>query len=389
MKNIHYLQKELYALLQKDMTIFEFLQAGSLDGLWYWDLENPEHEWMNSRFWEILGYDPNVKEHLAKEWQNIIDQEDLKTALSNFEAHCKDPNVPYDQIVRYTHNNGHTVWIRCRGIAIRDEEGKPIRMLGAHNDITSLKESEVKLLEKMKLLQSANRDLKQYTSTVTHDLKAPIRTIKSFTELLRKELGDELPERASTFMDFIESEASRTQQLIEDLHRFATTPREAKDCVNVDTQEVLEQVAQSIFVDLEEKKGALTANNLPPVRSHPTLVSQVFQNLVSNAVKFCKEGQPPRVKIEGYQEGKWCTFSVQDNGIGIAPEHQSHIFDLFHRLHEESLYEGTGVGLSIVQRIVESHGGSLWVESISGEGSTFKFTLPSANEEVSHFVELT
>lgn len=138
----NYLQNELYNLVQNDNSIFEFIQSGSLDGIWYWDLENPEQEWMSPKFWQTLGYDPEQKKHLASEWQDIIFKEDLKLASENFEKHCTDPNHPYDQIVRYRHKNGSTVWIRCRGLAIRDQNGQAIRMLGAHTDITDLKLAE-------------------------------------------------------------------------------------------------------------------------------------------------------------------------------------------------------------------------------------------------------
>jgi len=159
----NYLKKELYLSIKEDSKIFEFIQSGSLDGIWYWDLENIENEWMSHRFWEVLGFDPNKKEHLVKEWQDLIYPEDLKVALNNFEKHCKDPNHPYDQIVRYKHKDGSTVWIRCRGIVIRDENAKPIRMLGAHTDITQIKklqqELEIKnhkLLQKQEEIQDLN-----------------------------------------------------------------------------------------------------------------------------------------------------------------------------------------------------------------------------------------
>jgi PAS domain S-box-containing protein len=143
----HYLQKELYERIQMDPSIFEFIQSGSLDGIWYWDLENPENEWMSSRFWETLGYDPGGKKHLASEWQDLIHPEDLKVTLDNFKMHCADPEHPYDQVVRYLHKDGSTVWVRCRGIAIRDDTGKPIRMLGAHTDLTPQKRVEEALRE--------------------------------------------------------------------------------------------------------------------------------------------------------------------------------------------------------------------------------------------------
>jgi histidinol-phosphatase (PHP family) len=141
----HYLQQELYDLVKSDTGIFEFIQSGALDGLWYWDLEQIEHEWLSPKFWTTLGYDPEDKKHLASEWQNIINEEDLALSKENLEKHCADPDYPYDQIVRYKHKNGSTVWIRCRGMAIRDSMGKPVRMLGAHTDITDLKIAEREL----------------------------------------------------------------------------------------------------------------------------------------------------------------------------------------------------------------------------------------------------
>ena len=140
-----YLKDELYQLIKTDESIFDFIQEGSLDGLWYWDLENPENEWMNARFWKVLGYDPNQMPHKASAWQEIINQDDLKLATENFVKHCENPNHPYDQIVRYTHKNGSTIWIRCRGVAIRDKAGKAIRMLGAHQDISEMKRREEEL----------------------------------------------------------------------------------------------------------------------------------------------------------------------------------------------------------------------------------------------------
>lgn len=149
----HYLKKELYEQIQKDVSVFEFLQNGSLDGIWYWDLVNPENEWMSHRFWTILGYDPKEKKHLASEWQDLIHPDDLQVAFSNFKKHCEDPDYPYDQVVRYQHKDGSTVWIRCRGIAIRDTTGKPIRMLGAHTNLT-----HQKLIEEM--LQNSEENYK-------------------------------------------------------------------------------------------------------------------------------------------------------------------------------------------------------------------------------------
>ena len=160
-----YLKKELYGLIKKDESIFDFIQEGSLDGLWYWDLENPENEWMNAKFWTVLGYNPDEMPHKSSAWKNIINQDDLKLAFDKVAKHCENPNYPYDQIVRYTHKNGSTVWIRCRGLAIRDEHGKPIRMLGAHHDITEIKNAEFKLLKEIEKAEESEKALKH-----SHDL---------------------------------------------------------------------------------------------------------------------------------------------------------------------------------------------------------------------------
>lgn len=205
----NYLKSELYNLISVDDSIFEFIQSGSLDGVWYWDLEAPENEWMSPKFWETLGYDPNEKMHLASEWQDIIFQEDLKLAVENFEKHCSDPSHPYDQIVRYRHKNGSTVWIRCRGLAIRDKRGKAIRMLGAHTDITGLKETESKLMRMareyervfngtqdamflIKVLKAG--DFQYIRNNFAHQSKTGILleqiANKSPQELLGKDMGD-------------------------------------------------------------------------------------------------------------------------------------------------------------------------------------------------------
>ncbi|MBN2825166.1 MAG: PAS domain S-box protein, partial [Campylobacterales bacterium] len=150
----HYLKKELDALVKGDLDIFAFIESASLDGIWYWNLEKPEDEYMSPTFWKLFGYEPEEKEHLASAWQDMIYPDDLQNAKDKITKHLSDPNYPYDQIVRYTQKDGSTVWVRCRGIAIRDKEGKPIRMLGAHNDYTALKRAQEQ--ERAKHQQLAN-----------------------------------------------------------------------------------------------------------------------------------------------------------------------------------------------------------------------------------------
>jgi histidinol-phosphatase (PHP family) len=142
---INYLKEELYTLVKRESKIFDFIQKSALDGMWYWDLEKKANEWLSPEFWETLGYDYKDKIHSPSAWQEIIFKEDLPEVIKNFNLHCKDPKHPFDQVVRYKHKNNSTVWIRCRGLAIRDREGKAIRMLGAHVDITEQKKVEEKI----------------------------------------------------------------------------------------------------------------------------------------------------------------------------------------------------------------------------------------------------
>lgn len=152
MKDNHYLKKELYELVKSDNAIFDFIQESSLDGIWYWDLDNPEEEWMSPKFWSVLGYDYKIMPHKPSAWQHIINADDMKLAMELFMKHCENPEIPYDQNIRYKHKNGSIVWIRCRGLAIRDKEGKPIRMLGSHQNITEYKKNEHQLNKNVALL---------------------------------------------------------------------------------------------------------------------------------------------------------------------------------------------------------------------------------------------
>jgi len=198
---MNYLKTELYDLLKKDSKVFDFIQEAALDGLWYWDLENPENEWMNPKFWQVLGYDPAEMPHKSAAWRSIIHPEDLKLATNNFIQHCEDPSVAYDQTVRYSHKEGHTVWIHCRGIAVRNEAGKPLRMLGAHNEITALKKQE-------EILLAANRMAKIGYWEI--DLKKGIPHWSDTTKEIHEVPVDYIP-KIDTGINFYKEGSSREQ----------------------------------------------------------------------------------------------------------------------------------------------------------------------------------
>lgn len=194
----HYLKDELYDLVKKDRRIFDFIQEGSLDGIWYWDLEKPENEWMSPKFWTEFGYKPEEMPHNPAACQDIINEEDLKVALENFNKHCADPNHPYDQTVRYKHKNGSTVYIRCRGIAIRDDKGKPIRMLGAHNNVTRIKELEAFYKHREELWQNTFQKMNDGFLIINHE-RVFTYVNKAAQRFIGKDTFDLLGESIETF----------------------------------------------------------------------------------------------------------------------------------------------------------------------------------------------
>ncbi|MEO1172152.1 MAG: PAS domain-containing protein, partial [Myxococcota bacterium] len=238
----HYLKDELYELVRTDRTVFDFLQSGSLDGLWYWDLENLEVEWISPEFWRILGYDPAEKPHLASEWHKVLAPEGRESALERLRRYAEDPNHRYDEIVRYLHADGSAVWLRCRGLVIRDAEGTPTRMLGVHNDVTALQNARVDAerlrteveahqvheSERRSALERLNRDLKRsntelstFAFTASHDLKEPLRSVTAYAEILQERIGAELDPTSQRQLARILEGGRRMERLIEDLLELA------------------------------------------------------------------------------------------------------------------------------------------------------------------------
>jgi PAS domain S-box-containing protein len=384
MSERHYLEAELYERIASDPVIFDFLQAGSLDGIWYWDLEVPEQEWLSSRFKSVFGYEEDEIPHTSTWWQENIFQEDLPAVLERAKAHFEDPEVPYDQVVRYRHKDGSTVWIRCRGLAIRDEEGKPVRMLGCHTDVTELKQAELKIKRQYEQLATLNKKLveknealSRFALIASHDLKEPLRSVATFAELLGEELGDELGGDASTYLGFILEGTRRMQQLVSDLHDYAQLESETFETRAVDTDVLFARLEKELIKRPDEL--LLPEENLS-VMVHPAMIHQLLLNLVQNAVKYGPADGPTRVELSCHaREDGDVYIEVKDNGIGIEPKHHEAIFEIFQRLHTRHEYPGTGIGLSLCKRISELHGGDMGVESTLGEGSTFWFTLPAAS----------
>lgn len=376
----NYLKQELYELIKTDNRIFDFIQTGSLDGMWYWDLEKPENEWMSEKFWTELGYNPDEMPHKASAWQNIINQDDLNLAIDNFNKHCSDPTYPYDQIVRYTHKNGSTVYIRCRGLAIRDNMGKPIRMLGAHNNITSAinynieKETSQKLSILNKLLATKNTELEQYTYIASHDLQEPLNSIISFSNLLENE-KDKMGEIGQKSIEVIKGSAYRMKDFIISLLEYSRIGKE-KEKTEVDIVQLVENLKTDLHDLIENKQASINYIGEPlKIKAFEPDLIKLFQNLVVNSVKYTDEKTLPFISINSEEQDDSYKFSVADNGIGIPKEQFEKVFEVFQRLHSRDKYTGTGIGLSHCKKVVELHNGKIWLTSEEGKGTTFYFTI--------------
>lgn len=225
-------------------------------------------------------------------------------------------------------------------------------------------------------LARSNRDLEQFAYVASHDLQEPLRMVALYTELLAERYRGKLGDDADKYIHYAVDGAVRMQKLVQDLLAFSRVGRQGIDLRSTDCADVLKLALLNLEATLKESGAVVTHDALPVLTTDAAQLTQVFQNLVGNAIKF-RGTEPPVIHVNAEAASKEWTFSVKDNGIGIAPEHVDGVFIIFRRLHTRAEYPGNGIGLSICKRIIEQIGGRIWVESAPGEGATFKFTLPS------------
>jgi signal transduction histidine kinase len=237
------------------------------------------------------------------------------------------------------------------------------------------KQAEETLKEKTEELARSNRDLEQFAYVASHDLQEPLRMVTSYVQLLARRYKGKLDSDADEFIGFAEGGAIRMWNLINALLTYSRVGMRGKQLEPTDCEAVLNQSLNNLNVAIEENAAVVTHEPLPTVMADNPQLVQLFQNLIGNAIKF-RGNEPPRVHVSAGRNGNGWIFSVRDNGIGIAPEYAERIFIIFQRLHGREEYPGTGIGLAICQKIVERHGGRIWVESEVGKGATFYFTLP-------------
>ncbi|WP_180957600.1 PAS domain-containing sensor histidine kinase [Neptunicoccus cionae] len=355
--------------------MWSFVQQASLDGVWYWDLERPDQEWMSPEFWRLFGIDPATKSHNPAEWQDIVNQDDLKIALVNFELHCADPTHPYDQLVRYRHSDGSTIWVRCRGRAIRNDEGKAIRMFGVHNEITAVRRRH----ETGRELDAANSELRDFAYAVSHDLKSPVNTVGMLLGELQEAEGENLSQDGQHLVALAGESIKRMQIFIEELLRYTSIIGEVVEFVPVSLQSLAEGILEELDEQLRAANVVVDLQPLPQLIAHKEQMRLLLSNLLTNAAKFSRSGSGNRITLSGETtEDNRVILKVADQGVGIGREDFEKIFTIFTRLHRSEQIAGNGLGLALCRRIVMNHGGRITVESDLGAGSCFTVELPQS-----------
>jgi len=276
--------------------------------------------------------------------------------------------------------NGELVYLLTSGVPLLDNTGSLIGYRGVDKDITERKRAEEERERLLHDLERSNAELEQFGYIISHDLQEPLRMVASYTQLLEKRYKGSLDADAEEFIAYAVDGSKRMQNMIQSLLSYSRVGTRGKPFEPTECESVFKQALDNLKVTIDESGAGVTHDPLPRVIADETQLIQLFQNLLANAIKFCGEEQP-RIHVSAKQDSNECLFSVGDNGIGINPEYFDRIFVIFQRLHGREEYPGTGIGLSVCKRIVERHGGRIWVESQPGEGSTFHFTIPKGGEE--------
>ena len=368
-------QKGAEAALTQERLILERILEGALSGYWDWRVQEGT-EYLSPMFKRMFGYADHELPNTPEAWQSIILPEDLGKVQEVLQRHIASRgSIPFSTEVRYRHKDGSVVWVLCAGYTLAwDTNGQPLHIVGCHVDISAQKRAEEELNRTLAELERSNADLAQFAYIASHDLQEPLRGVTGCVTLLEKRYAAQLDAGAKELIQHAVSSTSRMQTLINDLLAFSRVGTHGRPFEATDCNLTLRLALSNLSTTLEERGALVSSDPLPTVSADPVQLTQVFQNLVGNGVKFC-ERRPPRIHVSARcEEGTW-VFSVQDNGIGIDRQYWDRIFVLFQRLHARSEYAGTGIGLAICKRIVERHGGRIWVESELGKGSTFSFTL--------------
>jgi PAS domain S-box-containing protein len=322
---------------------------------------------------ELFGY--TADEVIGKPITIVIPSDRLHEELDILSRLQRGERVDHFETIR-KHKDGSLLNISLTVSPVRDGQGRVVGASKVARNITERKRQEKALQEVNEALTQSNADLEQFAYSASHDLQEPLRMATAFSELLQSKFGGKLGGEGDEFIRYIVDASTRMQQLLHDLRAFTRASKLTQDQVpNIDAGEVLRRSISNMKTAIDDSNAVITRGELPVVAIHEFQLEQLFQNIISNAIRY-RSRTSPVIHIDAKCSDSKCTFSICDNGIGIDPRFKEQIFGIFQRLHTTADYPGTGMGLAICQRIVERRGGRIWVESEPERGSTFYFTLP-------------
>lgn len=331
-------------------------------------------EW-NRQAEEMFGW--KSKEAIGKSLTQIIippsERQLLENDIKNFFKEGKDPVLKQQMEVTAVHRNGEEFPVELSISILKSQNSYAFNTFV--RDITERKKAQAELAQRAEELAESNKELEQFAYVASHDLQEPLRMVSSYAQLLKRRYSNKLDGDADEFIGFTVDGVNRMQSLINDLLQYSRVGRKGKELVIHDANISLKQAIKNLEIAISESHGTVTSDPLPQVMADPVQLTQLFQNLIGNALKF-KGAAHPIVHIGVNDCGTDWLFSVEDNGIGIEKEYLDKIFVIFQRLHSHEKYKGTGIGLAICKKIVERHGGHIEVESEIGKGSKFLFTIP-------------
>jgi PAS domain S-box-containing protein len=360
--------------------------------IWDWNIKTDKW-YATKKYYTMLGYEPETGYTDRAIWLNRIhpdDRESVSIKIANVLKHADD-HYSYD--ARMLHADGSYRWQTVIGQVIeRDETGKAVRMLGVRIDINERKQAEEEILKlnetlenrvaiRTTQLEASNKEMEAFSYSVSHDLRAPLRHINGFTDVLTKEYYDQLPENAKNYLNTIKGSAIKMGALIDDLLSFSRTGRADLKKSSIKMNQVVEDALAQISTPINDRKIEWNISSLPEVYADYNLLRLVWINLLDNAIKYTRPMKRAVIKVGYKEEKKEFIFYIQDNGVGFDMKYAQKLFGVFQRLHSPSQFEGTGIGLANVQRIILRHGGRTWAEAETDKGATFYFSIPKEEED--------
>jgi PAS domain S-box-containing protein len=363
---------------------FRFAQEAAKAGTWEWDLRSNANTW-SDELWLLYGIPKGSREASYEAWREIIVPEDRSQAEEAVrDAASRGVELSSEFRVRHADGIHHLL---SRGRPVLGDDGRPLKYLGIVIDITDRKqmeealrnlnaELEDRVRRRTEQLEAANTELEAFSYSVSHDLRAPVRAVDGFAGLLERDYGNRLDAEGRRLLGVVRGESARMGALIDNLLMFSRVGRQPLNAQPVD----LASLARDVFDSLGQERAGrfveLTVHALPPAYGDPDLLRQVVANLIGNAVKYTKPKPVASIVFGGRACDGECEYFVTDNGVGFDMKYVHKLFGVFQRLHAEDEFEGTGVGLALVQRIVQRHGGRIRADGVPDAGATFTFTLP-------------